>query len=566
MPNPKPMESASTRYIPWHEFLYHHGTRYIDGIKAEEINRICRVREVVPIIFVPGVMGSVLMGFDVDKGKNDILWDPAKGFMMLTRYGLTWRDASAKRAVLIGSKFKSTHLWVRGENRVDSPHKGWEGVSRESYFSFLQYLTRQKFHPLLQFSFYAPVHAFGYNWTDDNAESGKRLRGFITELIKFYRNISRSGQAMCEKVMVITHSMGGLVARHALKEPWCENLVISVVHGVQPVDGAPAAYRRMKAGFELSSKATSPKAILMGTLTNAALGNNGPEVSVLVGNMPGVLQLLPNKLYRDNEGRKDWLRFRLRTEASGTQPASEREWASFPTSNPYKEIYASRNEIQSLMTPNLLNPAVRDPKKIESEWRGFLERVQIAENFHDSLGHYHHPRTYYFYATGVTTADIVEFLCRPLNSTAEREKLLARIRKQLEAPETELGMSGVEVDELEFLRPYKNGEPWPEYFTVGHYKKRIIKPADSIHPNGYEYLAVLSETPRATKSKPRSGDGTVPTSSAKALGPLTVPGAVLSNRAAFPNVEHEPAYKEALCAEYARDAVYEVDPVFETRV
>lgn len=56
----------------------------------------------------------------------------------------------------------------------------------------------------------------------------------------------------CKQVIVVTHSMGGLVGR-ALIHPMYGNLqdkVAGIVHGVMPAIGAPAAYKRMRAGFE----------------------------------------------------------------------------------------------------------------------------------------------------------------------------------------------------------------------------------------------------------------------------------------------------------------------------
>lgn len=54
----------------------------------------------------------------------------------------------------------------------------------------------------------------------------------------------------CNKVIIVTHSMGGLVARSACVLHGAEGKVLGVIHGVQPSVGSPAAYWRMKAGFE----------------------------------------------------------------------------------------------------------------------------------------------------------------------------------------------------------------------------------------------------------------------------------------------------------------------------
>jgi hypothetical protein len=58
--------------------------------------------------------------------------------------------------------------------------------------------------------FNMPVHAFGYNWLDSCAEAGERLAKKIDEVIALYD----TGPFWCKQVILVTHSMGGLVARH----------------------------------------------------------------------------------------------------------------------------------------------------------------------------------------------------------------------------------------------------------------------------------------------------------------------------------------------------------------
>ena len=74
-----------------------------------------------------------------------------------------------------------------------------------------------------------PVHVFGYNWTGSNDDAGKQLAAYIEEVIAFYKCQGR----ICEHVILITHSMGGLVARSACKLHGAESKVLGVVHGVQ---------------------------------------------------------------------------------------------------------------------------------------------------------------------------------------------------------------------------------------------------------------------------------------------------------------------------------------------
>ncbi|MBW9336870.1 alpha/beta hydrolase, partial [Herbaspirillum sp. RU 5E] len=91
-----------------------------------------------------------------------------------------------------------------------------------------------------------PVHAVGYNWLQSNGVSAQRLGGEIERITAYYRSKGKH----CEQVILITHSMGGLVTRACAQLPGMAERILGVVHGVMPAIGAPATYKRMRAGFE----------------------------------------------------------------------------------------------------------------------------------------------------------------------------------------------------------------------------------------------------------------------------------------------------------------------------
>jgi hypothetical protein len=99
-----------------------------------------------------------------------------------------------------------------------------------------------------------PVHAIGYNWLQSNGASAKAVAARIKEIISSYANVRddlKQPQFECKQVILVTHSMGGLV-RRALIHPdigGIQEKVLGIVHGVQPAVGAAAAYKRMRAGF-----------------------------------------------------------------------------------------------------------------------------------------------------------------------------------------------------------------------------------------------------------------------------------------------------------------------------
>lgn len=135
-----------------------------------------------------------------------------------------------------------------------------------------------------------PVHAVGYNWLQSNDDSGKAIAQRVEKIMADYRQWG----FQCEKVIVVTHSMGGLVGR-ALVHPKIgkmQDKVLGVVHGVQPAIGAATGYKRMRCGFE-------DPGLGITTLTNSIAakicGNMGAEVTAVLANSRVACNCCPAK-------------------------------------------------------------------------------------------------------------------------------------------------------------------------------------------------------------------------------------------------------------------------------
>jgi pimeloyl-ACP methyl ester carboxylesterase len=218
-----------------------------------------------------------------------------------------------------------------------------------------------------------PVHAMGYNWLESNAISATKIAARIDALIAEYT----SNGFHCEKVIVVTHSMGGLVAR-ALAHPeigGAMEKIQGIVHGVMPSRGAPAAYRRMRCGFEegLVGWAPAPK----------VLGNLGPEVTAVLGNSQGGLQLLPSAAYGNS-----WLKIRQGNNLIRRLPTY---------GNPYDEIYKLRTEWYRLIREEWLNPAKIQGVNISRTFR----YLGVAQKFHEMIADFFHPNTYAHYGSDI---------------------------------------------------------------------------------------------------------------------------------------------------------------------
>ena len=400
----------------------------ITGAKTDIQNRISIEREIIPIIFIPGIMGSRLMRKDGSKA-----WDPDDNGFMFKEFGLKSSNAKKKKKLLVGPngftpdflrviRNDSKQVEKYFKNYSKAVERGWTGVMWGSYGPILESMHNNKMWPeLVGICFDFPVHAFGYNWSASAKDTGMHLVRYIKETVDKYRsgnNSQNKKPRMCERVILVTHSMGGLVARFACKELDREKdkKVLGVIHGVQPALGSPAAYWRMKAGFERPQGGptksawhdwkNNPKKMLANKITNTVgawvLGTDGQEVTALLGNMPGGLQLLPNTLYTDNHGNKSWLNFQLK----------DGNFVSFPKKDPYREIYRLEDGPYRMVNPEWLDPGGKNdkytPKKI-SPWRLYLSYLALAEDFHADLGIYVHPNTCQFYSSGLLSPDVVVF-------------------------------------------------------------------------------------------------------------------------------------------------------------
>jgi hypothetical protein len=388
---------------------------------------------VIPVIFVPGIMGSNLKvkGSSPLGKADDIAWRPDVAGVKNAAL-----SAAARQQLLDpDNTLVDKRVTVNGQTNVVLPigmslkgaeSRGWGSVYWKSYGDVLTHLDlllnspcfydptldkvlisarlthllgngialpgqptlkleRAELEHMSQYWF--PVHAVGYNWLQSNEDAGKYLAQEIERIISFYQQKLKHPKA-CQQVIVITHSMGGLVARAAIHPSMgkAAGNVMGIVHGVMPAIGAAAAYRRMRAGFERGEIDW----FSLGSVTaefggQAVAGRNGRDVTAVLGHAPGGLQLLPNKAYHP-EG---WLKM----------AGIESEPYVVPLNgDPYTTIYREQKKWWRLINPEWLDPAHRfDAGGPKTAWGSFDQALRQAEYFHERLGHHYHPNTYCFH-------------------------------------------------------------------------------------------------------------------------------------------------------------------------
>ena len=415
-------------------FQFHSCTTPVSDTRGS-FGRIPGGAQVVPIIFVPGIMGSNLKAAItiVDQNdnpvaeKNDAIWRVDTGIRMARDWLFASKD---KYQILLQHKqvtvddtgeipqgFLTQSTDEPGQTRrvptgrtplarlnVDTARaRGWGRVGAAFYFEFLDWLEYQlnspefdgvkenaaltslkhahsdnppgvqpdkpgvplkseDFNKLL--SVFNPVHAFGYNWLQSNAQSGAELNELIDRLIAKYDCNGRS----CKQVILITHSMDGLVARAACKLHGAEAKVAGVFHSVMPADGAAATYKRMLAGFD----GESPIPNLKDKVTAKVLGPTGDYTTPTLSANPGPLELLPNARY--NQG-KPWLH---------VKDSTGKALVSLPKGgDPYGEIYLNQESWWKLVNEHWMNPAgMKSGGDIFIE---YAKTIGAVKKFHQKL-------------------------------------------------------------------------------------------------------------------------------------------------------------------------------------
>jgi len=338
-----------------------------------------------------------------------------------------------------------------------------------------------------------PVYAVGYNWLDDNKNAAKSLAERIQGIVK----ANNQGSFRCQQVLVVTHSMGGLVARACAALPGMDAMIAGVMHGVMPAVGAAVAYRRCKVGMADEDYGTG-----------LVIGNTGQEVTAVFAQAPGALELLPTQQYRDG-----WLKV---YDAKGQGIGS-----TLPAGAPYESIYLERKQWWGLVNEAWLAPADGAPIK----WDVYRSNIILAEKFHTKLEGSFHPETYAFYGANAKSDDkktslecVTWRLKEGLSSSGRSRPAPTSVRQMGHEKIRGEGSSPAYVGGSMVVMP-SFGEGPPVVYEASDWEIR----ADQWDGHG---------------------DGTVPVSSGSA--PLHLGGTKVKQQFRINNIKHEPAYNDGM--------------------
>ena len=353
--------------------------------------------KIIPIIFLPGVMGTNLK----KKGSDEKVWNAE---MPQAIDSLIWlgKDNQERKKLLdpitteVDKRGKVLYTNLEANRFPSRESRDWGSAVYYSYGEPLHVLQcmlnddhilldnllndtiRMTTRQLLigedlgaeigeealtneevkhSYDFLFPLHVFGYNWLRSNAESASELSDYITSVFETYH-----GRLAIEKVILVTHSMGGLVARHYSENLGGQNKILGIVHGVMPDLGSPATYRRMKTGER--------------GVVGSVIGYDAKSMMPVLAQSPGPLQLAPGRAYK-----KGWLKIH-----------SSEGVISKPVSDPYEEIYLQEDAWWRLCEKELLLD------NIEDEWTKYTKIITFTVcDFIEGIRGKYHPNTYAFY-------------------------------------------------------------------------------------------------------------------------------------------------------------------------
>ncbi|MCA8089456.1 hypothetical protein LGM65_00925 [Burkholderia anthina] len=485
---------------------------------SDDSHAVCHMvpDRVIPVIFVPGVMGSNLMN-----NQNQPVWVVNSGAGMLP---WSWKDAAYRKQTLdpANTKVFDGGDLPKGTSLTDAEKKarGWGTVSKKSYGDWLVWLQaalddahagtnhgrsglrnsliKQVVAPgldtltdkevELSYQYKLPVHAVGYNWLKSNKDSGEYLAREIDRIMSGYRKRFR-----CEKSIVVTHSMGGLVARYSSEVEGYRDKILGIVHSVMPAIGSATAYKRVKAGWE-------PGNTIEEGIGRKVLGETAAEITAIFSQSPGPLQLLPDSNYGNG-----WLKIR---DGSRVVSLPERD-------DPYEEIYTQRGKWWGLIDDKLINPLDKKKVNLDGDWSAYSDLMdKQIRTFHDAISGRYHADTYVFYGSDEkhkTWGDVV------WRHTPAKRNLLSHSPPPISEP---LKLEG----------------KWDSRTGI----QRVIDPSKRPFPLSEEFVLQPAQ---------ENGDGTVPIRSGRA------PARYAKACVAFEGVDHEGAYNPLPCRLFALRAI-----------
>ncbi len=426
---------------------------------------------VIPVIVVPGTMGSNLrMKPSLTPAQSAPLqpgepaWRPPNGDVAGYMSGGEWDEftPAQRQQILDPAKLEvdgageidlQSFACLDGIHEAQARERGWGEVHWDSYgtllytlehnlnSTFKQFMGAPELQPhwaavnrrdraswnwtvpvtgllapltMAELRAYAkhhfPVYASGYNWLASCGDAAALLAKHVEEIIAFWS----SRKQVCTQAILVTHSMGGLVARACAKQ--IPGAVMGIVHGVMPALGAPVCYRRIACGTETSRPGAGMVAKTTMGVVAKIVGETSEATTAVMATAPGVLELLPTHLYPGT-----WLHVVSRKSGDADngynrdKDQRDNQHLHLPEGNPY-DLYRDTTSWYRLIDPGLADPAGKYAGSPASVEKAIKRSIDQAEQFHRILDTFYHKNSYAFYGNDPSLRSHGELRWRSLHS------------------------------------------------------------------------------------------------------------------------------------------------------
>lgn len=325
----------------------------------------------LPIVVVPGVMGSRLS----EPGTNALVWNPTGTPLGGDPGSFAANSARLRNVAAPLAPDETNRYYLDSDHNRVSPIKHYYNVIAKFYGTLAESLHYQLRTKLASKRLVPAVYCCGYDWRQDNAASAARLATIVQE-----------AQNDCEgeKVILVAHSMGGIVSRHLCKNLGGESKVRALILLGSPTLGAVKAYLNMRNGLPFFDT------------VRRVLHISDTESRDFMRAMQSAYQLLPTYVYCS----------KVRT-----------GWATFdPKQTGYRDTHSPGEPMQipgmgfkdnsnSVLFYNDLYTGLREYPTTRA---AVLAQLTQAYLFHEALtvggNAYMHPNTVAYYSTGKSTS------------------------------------------------------------------------------------------------------------------------------------------------------------------
>lgn len=201
------------------------------------VTRLHAFRRVIPVVFVPGLMGSRL----TDPRTDALAWNPMGG-PVGSSPGAFAADYDALRNISHGLVPDETHPFRKRSDHERVAHvRHFYNIIPEFYADSVLGLAAMRTPGMKRRGLRTRVYVAGYDWRQDGARGALRVAQVVEEALR------ETGE---RKVLLVAHSLGGLVSRYYCRVLGGESKVHQLVLLASPTLGAPDAYLQLKVGLQ----------------------------------------------------------------------------------------------------------------------------------------------------------------------------------------------------------------------------------------------------------------------------------------------------------------------------